>query len=262
MVDLQHPASETLYAYDDGGLTEGERRAVERHLRGCASCRERLAHAADLPHALKARFAAESAPLALRAAVRAQIHGRPEARAVTRHVPPLMAVAAAAAVALLLLAAVLIGGRLTASEQPLLAQLAGAHARLAQDPTLIQKQGEPAVFEEWFQPMLQVKIRVPAMADLQVAGGRIDSIEGQPAAHVLYQRDGSEAMSLLVWRGAGALSEFTPREYDGNHVYVGQQGTVTVILWPVDGLRYACVGTEPPEQMLELAAHVWRTVSD
>ena len=144
----------------------------------------------------------------------------------------------------------------------LLAQLSGSHARMAQDPALIQKQGEPAAVADWFQSTLQQKIHIPALSGLQVSGGRIDSIEGVPAAHVLYQQNGSQAMSLLVWRGAGSLEAFTSQVYEGNQVYVGREGTTTVVLWPVGDLRYACVGAEPPDQMLELASHVWRNVSD
>jgi anti-sigma factor RsiW len=285
-MDSQHPASETLYAYADDGLSEAERRGIERHLGGCTWCQERLAHASDLPRALKARFSAEGAPEALRAAVRAQIQVRPDgprvrhrratpakgagradwrpraggpaARAGARRVPLAIAVAALGAGVLLLFAAVLIGGRFTGNEQPLLDQLTGAHARMADDRALIQKQGEADVYGAWFQSILQEKIRVPALTGLQVAGGRIDSIEGRPAAHVLYQQNGAQAMSLLVWRGAAPLGGFTARTYEGNQVYVGQQGTTTVILWPDDDLRYACVGAAPPEQMLEIAARVWR----
>jgi anti-sigma factor RsiW len=320
MIDLRHPASETLYAYEDGGLPAAERRSVERHLNGCAWCRERLVHASELPRALKARYGQEGAPAALRAAVRTQIVPRPgtpsfgpasfgplrqgteawsgeagltpDAKGLSwrggtgastgrRRIPLRAAIVAAGAFALLLAGVfaigsgyVLCGGAFaphransagtgcTPGEPPLLAQLSDAHTRMAQDPTLIQKQGEPAVVAEWFQVTLQQKVHIPALSGLQVSGGRIDSVEGQPAAHVLYQQNGSGAMSLLVWRGAGALTEFTPRDYEGSHVYVGQQGTTTVILWPDNDLRYACVGTAPPDQMLELASHVWRTVSD
>ena len=307
MIDLQHPASETLYAYEDGGLPAAERRGVERHLKGCAWCRERLVHASELPRALRARYGQEGAPAALRAAVRTQIVPRPgtpafgaageagltpDAKGLSwrggtgastgrRRISLRAASVAAGAFALLLIGVfvlgsgyVLCGGAFAPQransagtecrpgEASLLAQLSEAHARMAQDARLIQKQGEPAVVVGWFQSTLHEKIRVPALAGLQVAGGRIDSVEGQPAAHVLYQQSGSRAMSLLVWRGAGVLAEFTPRDYEGNHVYVGQQGTTTVILWPDDDLRYACVGTAPPDQMLELASHVWRTASD
>ena len=103
---------------------------------------------------------------------------------------------------------------------------------------------------------------MPALAGLQVLGARIDTLEGQPAAHVFYQQNGSRAMSLLVWHGSSPLAEFTPRDFDGNHVFVAQLNATTVVLWPDDNLRYACVGAEPPDQMLELASHVWRTVSD
>jgi anti-sigma factor RsiW len=271
MIDLQHPASETLYAYDDGGLPEAERRGVERHLSGCAWCRERLAHASELPRALKTRYGHEGAPAPLRAAVRAQIQPRPDTpsrrggtdvRTGARRIPLGAAIAAAAVFAMLLAGVFVLGRGLIPGEPSLLAQLSGLHARMAQDPALIQKQGEPAAVAAWFQSTLQQKIHIPALSGLQLSGGRIDSIEGVPAAHVLYQQNGSQAMSLLVWRGAGSLEAFTSQVYEGNPVYVGRAGTTTVVLWPVGDLRYACVGAEPPDQMLELASHVWRNVSD
>ena len=164
MIDLQHPASETLYAYEGGGLPAAERRGVERHLSGCAWCRERLVRASELPRALKIRYGREGAPAALRAEMRAQMQPRPgEARTGTRNFPLRAAIAAAGVFALLLVAAFVIGSGLTPGEPSLLAQLSDAHARMANDHTLIQKQGEPAVLGEWFQATLQQKIHVPKL---------------------------------------------------------------------------------------------------
>lgn len=252
-----HLSHEKLYAYDDGVLPAVERRAVERHLATCATCRARLAHSAAVLRTLKRQLGSDRAPPSLRTAIRRQI-GEHDARRGSGLWSPAHVLALASIFGVILLAAIVAVASVP-SRAPLVAQLAEGHRQLAQGPERVDVQGDAAALSTWLGAQMHEPIALPTTEGFSITGGRMETIDGQMAAHVLYRQETAATMSLFVWRGAISTGNMESRELNGAHFYVGSQGAQTVVLWLDHDLNYACVGDAAPDAMLDLAWRAWRS---
>ena len=261
-MELNHLPSETLYDYGDGVLPEAERYDVDKHLAVCPLCRSRLARSRALPQALKAQLGHDRAPLALRSSIRARISGsQPGPRLVRFPSLSLSLMGAGIGIGVLMVVVLFVSMRPHGEPPPLLGQLAEIHARLAQDPRQLQVRGAATAVSEWFQQNLQQQIRVPVVEGFQLLGGRLEQIEGLPAAHLLYQQDDSSTLSLLVWQGTEPLTQLASQEYESGRFYTGSLAGESVVIWPVGNMRYACVSSDAPERLLDVAGKVRRNLT-
>ena len=258
---MQHLPDELLYSYADEILPEAERQEATRHLRACALCQTRLARSRAVTRALKTQLGQELAPPALRASLRSLAAAPDNPRAGARNVPRARLGAAALGLGVVaLMAAFFVFARGAGQSPALLGQLVEAHAQFARDAAPLQVRGDSGAIRDWFAPVLHEQIMVPDIAGLKLEGGRIDRIEGQPAANLVYRQDDAATMSLLVWRGSAPLTEFASQAYERGIFYVGAQDGQTVIIWPVGDVRYACVSAEPAERVLDMAGKVRRSI--
>jgi anti-sigma factor RsiW len=258
---MQHLPDEVLYGYADEILPEAERKEATRHLRACALCQARLARSRALTRALKAQLGQAHAPTALRTSIRSRVEAPDNPRAAERTLPRARLGALVLGLGFVtLMLAVVVFARRAGQPPTLLGELAAAHAQLAQDPALVQVRGDAGAISAWFAPVLHEQITAPDIQGLQLVGGRLDQIEGQPAANLVYRQDDGATMSLLVWRGSAPLSEFASQTYERGRFYVGAQDGQTVIIWPVDDVRYACVSAESAERVLDMAGRVRRSL--
>lgn len=253
-----HLSHEKLYAYDDGVLLPVERRAVERHLAACALCRARLAYSAAVVRTLKRQLGSDRAPRSLRTAMRMPI-GEHDARRVSESLPPVRVLALVSIFGVLLLAAVLAVASRPSSAPLLVAQLVEGHRQLARETERVQVQGDAAALGTWLEAQLHEPTALPTPDGFNILGGRMENIDGQMVAHMLYSQANAAAMSLFVWRGAVSTANMESRELDEGRFYVGSEGAETVVLWRDHDLNYACVGEAAPDAMLDLARHVWRS---
>ena len=183
---------------------------VERHLGGCAACAKRIDALRALREGLRSatRYAP---PERLRAAV------APRRRAWA-------AGALAAAAAAALIAVVPWRSDRTAEE------LFSAHARSLQPGHLTDVvSSDQHTVKPWFQGRLDYSLPVKdlAAAGFPLAGGRLDYLDGHPAAALAYRR-GQHVVNLFVWPGGGAPARASRRGY-------------TAIGWTQEGMRYWAV---------------------
>jgi anti-sigma factor RsiW len=250
-----HLSREQLYAYADGVVFGAEQRAVERHLAICNECRAQLARSSAIVHGLKQLLGSTSAPASLRMAIREQISERVPRRATPAWLPTRGLAFASLAVSGLLVAILITFVFRLDGGQSLVGQLVEKHRQLAREPQSIQTPGD-AGLSTWMDAQVNERIDLPALEGFSLAGGRVDKVDGQLAAHVLYQQTSTTALSIFVWRGDFSTDNLAPRQVNGDPYYVGAQSGETVVLWRERDVNYACVGEVKPEAVLELAARV------
>jgi len=247
-----------LDAYLDGELDLSASLELEAHLAECAACRTRREALAGLSGRLRARLTRHSAPEDLRARL-IQLAGTPSAKLGSGHAPDhasgpantnrwqrrqFMALAAS------VLLAVFASGGTTylvmrpAPEDPLAEEVVGSHIRsLMADHLIDVASSDQHTVKPWFDGRLDL---APAVVDLKaqgftLLGGRLDYIDRQPVAAVVYQR-GKHLINLFAWPSGGAhlaLRTMTIRGYN-------------VLSWTAGDLAYWAVSDVNPKDLAAL----------
>ena len=229
-------------AHLDGELDAASALAFESHAAACAGCGPRLASARDararMSTLLRTSAAYHRAPPALRAGV--------EAGLARETVPPRAARAAAPAhfglgsLAAVAAAAVLASAltwwaasALNGSRHDPVGELVASHVRSLQVDHLtdIASSDRHAV-KPWFAGKLDF---TPPVVDLAaegyaLRGGRLDYVDGRPAAALAYQRR-QHVINLFVWADAGG----------DEAARATQRAGFNVVAWRERGLRFALV---------------------
>ncbi len=252
-----HLSREQLYAYQDGLLPVTERSAVERHLETCAECRAQFAQSAALVDVLKRQLRSTHAPPSLRSAISQQLGAREQPASKTFLPARGRALASAAIIALLLLAVTFAIAFWVNGTPTLITQLVETHNQLVENVLLAQRQGNAEELATWLGDQVGAPIQVPTPDGFSLVGARVEKVDGDSVAHILYQQTNGDALSLFVWRGISSTDDLTLRQVNGGQFYVGTATGRTVVIWSERDLNYACVGDASPDAMLTLAAHVW-----
>jgi anti-sigma factor RsiW len=267
-----------LDAYLDGELDLSASLELEAHLAECAACRARREALAGLRGRLRAGLTRHAAPQDLRARL-AQLAARPAPAAAPGPAPlstpgptplftpgptPLstpgptpapantnlwqrrqfMALAAS-----VLLAVVASGGTTylvmrPAPEDPLAEEVVGSHIRsLMADHLIDVASSDQHTVKPWFDGRLDL---APAVVDLKaqgftLLGGRLDYIDRQPVAAVVYQR-GKHLINLFAWPSGGTpapLRAMTIRGYN-------------VLSWTAGDLAYWAFSDVNPKDLATL----------
>ncbi len=131
------------------------------------------------------------------------------------------------------------------------AELVAPHNLFARDETLLEARGDPSTVGAWLSTRVGFRVSVPALADFDLAGGRLVTVDGRPAAQLVYEREAThEYVSLLYFNtGRDGLPGLHPT--DG--FAVGQQGDVTVVAWTGTGPDTALIAARPATDLLRLA---------
>lgn len=234
-------ARDLLEAYHDGELATEARARVEAHLQGCAACARELANLRALsdrvralgrypmPDGLASRVgavAAESAPAA---------SGR---RRVGRLVASHLAAAVLGAGLVGLMASTMPG------EPPPLRDVVTAHVRgLALEEFGSMRSGNPHAIRPWFAGKLGFAPRVTDLADdgFPLLGGRVDYVDSQPAAALVYGRR-QHRITLFIAPAASAPATSG-----------GQSRGYNVESWQADGFRFDAVSELNREELASFA---------
>ena len=196
----------------DGEIGEDRRQEVERHLSGCAQCREVAVGFRDLRREL-GQIGREAVPIELESRIRARLsteHAETRRPAIGRWFMPALQSAGlrAAAVVLLALASALAGwqlGRLGTGAPAIEHDVLAAHVRslLQASPIEVASSSTHSV-KPWFAGRIEF---APAVKDLSaegfmLVGGRVEYIGGKRVAALVYKRR-LHVINVLMWPAAG-----------------------------------------------------------
>ena len=209
-----------LHALIDGELDAGHAREVEAHVAGCAGCGEKLAAFRTMHEVMSAAPLKETAPALLRNRIEA-LMTTPASRVVSirQFMQPTrrsffggfaVGSALSAAVAASLFLTVIRGDQ----EQTVADEVVSAHIRSLQAGHLMDvATSDQHTVKPWFNGRVDV---APPVVDLTaesftLLGGRLDYIDGEPVAAIVYQRR-KHMINLFVAqhlgaRHAGAVAE-------------------------------------------------------
>jgi anti-sigma factor RsiW len=226
----------TLGALADGELDAVNTALIEAHVARCEGCREELERLQAVRSLLQDERVRHSSP----AALEDRILGLPElSLGVSRRgsIPQWLAPAAAGALAASL--AMLAFVNPVQQRSALDDQLISSHVRSLQPGHLTDVETtNQHIVKPWFNGKIDFAPPVPELADhgFPLAGGRLDSINGNTVAAIVYHRR-LHTVNLFVWRDKAGF-ERTIVEHG-----------FALAEWSEDGLNFAAVSDIPAEEL-------------
>lgn len=230
-----------IHALLDRELDAGHARDVEAHLAACPDCAGKLAAFRQMREAMAAANLKETAPAHLRSRIEAALPP-PAPRAVAPKTwlqssrrMFLGGLASGAALSGALAAGLLVTVFRGDREQTLADQIVSAHIRSLQPGHLLDVQtSDQHTVKPWFDGKLDV---APPVVDLSgdgfiLLGGRLDYIDGDPVASVVYGRR-KHLINLFVARRLGN-AQASARTVQGYNVRHWSQGGLDY--WAVSDL--------------------------
>jgi anti-sigma factor RsiW len=232
-----------VHALIDGELDAGHAREVEVHATVCSACGEKLASFRTLREAVSGAGLKEAAPLHLRRRVEASLAApasrivsirgflKPTRRSFFGGFALGSALSAAAATGLVL---TFIHGD---QEQAVVGEVVAAHIRsLLASHLMDVATNDQHTVKPWFNGRVDI---APPVIDLTaegfaLLGGRLDYIDGEPVAAIIYQRR-RHVINLFVAGGASTLPARSVSEtIQGYNVRQWSQGGLS--FWAVSDL--------------------------
>ncbi|MBI2375708.1 MAG: zf-HC2 domain-containing protein [Deltaproteobacteria bacterium] len=228
------PHRSRLSAHVDGMLASGERAEVDRHLRECEDCRERLASIRAVKHAIARLPSKEDPPGAIRARIEALRFGeRRPRRSLT------WALVALACLLIIISGTfVLIAAR--EDQTGLFDELVADHLRSMPEamPAEVASH-DPSAVVRFFTDRTPFAPVAPELPRFQLVGGRLCRIKGRLFELLFYETNG-ETLSLFISDHPSAdRSCYESRDHQ---VCTRSKGRLTLHL----------VGKRPPEELLAL----------
>ncbi len=239
-----------LHALIDGELDAGHSRDVEAHVAACAGCAEKLNAFRAMHEAMAAADLKEKAPARLRSRIEAALP-LPPAQSAAHIVRPrkfpapsrrsffggfAVGAALSAAVAASVVLTVFGNDR----EQTVADEVVSAHIRSLQPGHLMDVEtSDQHTVKPWFDGKVDV---APPVIDLTaegftLLGGRLDYIDGEPVASVVYQRRKHVINLFVAQRLGGAHGNVTDRTIQGYNVRHWSAGGLD--FWAVSDLDAA-----------------------
>src|SRR5215472_14736743 len=218
---------------------------LQRHVAGCDACTARLEELRAMQAAIRTKLPYHRAPPGLAARIGAALP-REEAPRVAR--PwfrwPAFALGGtglAGALAGVALTMLVMGGQ----NDPTMAVI-GSHIRSMQADHLTDVlTSDQHTVKPWLSARLDVSPPVRDLKDagFPLVGGRLDYVDGHPAAVVVYRR-AKHVINLFAWASAGRPDEAFRTER--------RQG-FNVVTWRRDGITYYAVSDVEADQLTEFA---------
>jgi anti-sigma factor RsiW len=235
IADLLHP-------FADSELDPVRSLAVERHLQACPACAAALNDLQALRGALAEPALYHRAPVALRERVRAALRPAGRARAAARPFPwrPL-AVAASLAFVATLTWAMLRELSVPSADELVAQQVVASHVRALMMPgrDVDKASSKQHKLKPWFNGRVPFAppVRDLTDADFKLVGGRLDYLDRQKVAALVYKRR-DHVIDLFVWPAADRTAR-PPRALtlQGHHVIHWSDGDLTY--WAASDLNEA-----------------------
>lgn len=233
------------------------------HLTHCADCREFFAAEERLRAFLQTRAPREKAPAALRERLLARVaeerelytgNSRGEARwfGPLGHRGLILGLAALLVITLAAGSLWLIERRAGVKTQQITSILIDDHAHSVFGAEIASS--DAGVVQAWFQERLGFALRLPSLRDPSLQGGRLCSLQGRPAALVIYQRPQCR-VSLFVLDGSDVqLPDAQLIALDGKRCLVDARKGYNAVLWKERGLLYGLVSDLRSAELLQMAA--------
>jgi anti-sigma factor RsiW len=228
-------------AYSDGELDVVRSLDLEQHLRDCSACAQSYARIQSLKKVFASADLYHRAPAQLRREVSASLAGKRRAAAPTYSVWWSFLKRAIPALGVALLALILIPSLRGPSAADRLAQeVTSCHIRslMVEHRTDVTSTDQHTV-KPWFQGKLDFSPPVNDFAEqgFPLTGGRLDYLEGRPAAALVY-RHREHVINLFVWPADKAsVAQRRTRALQGfNLVYWTEHG---MNYWAVSDLNQA-----------------------
>jgi anti-sigma factor RsiW len=245
-----------LHALIDGELDAGHAREVEAHVATCAGCAAKLESFRAMSGALAAARLKQAAPAGLRSRIEAALP-QPSGRVIDapeRFLRPSRrnffgGLAAGTALSAALAAGLMLTVFRTDQEQTIADEVVSAHIRSLQPGHLMDvATSDQHTVKPWFDGKVDV---APPVIDLTaegftLLGGRLDYIDGEPVASVVYSRR-KHIINLFVARRLGSAHDFvTARTVQGYNVRH----------WSDQGLEFWAVSDLDPEELGEFVGKI------
>lgn len=216
-----------LHAMLDGELDAGHAREVEAHVATCAACSEKLKAFRALRGAIAGASLKEAAPASLRNRIEAAMPAPPARGAAPARLPRptrrsfFGGFAAGAVLSGALAASLMLTVFRSDRERTIAEEVVSAHIRALQPGHLMDVEtSDQHTVKPWFDGKVDV---APPVIDLTaegftLLGGRLDYIDGEPVASVVYRRR-KHVINLFVARRLGVEHSFvTSRTVQGYNV--------------------------------------------
>lgn len=244
-----------IHALLDGELDAGHTRDVEAHVAGCPTCAEKLKAFCAMRDAFVATDLKEAATASLRGRIEAALPGIPSrAETVTPFVRPSRrnffgGFAAGAVLSGALAASLVLTVFRTDPEQTIADEVVSAHIRSLQPGHLMDVEtSDQHTVKPWFDGKVDV---APPVIDLTalgftLLGGRLDYIDGEPVASVVYRRR-KHIINLFVAQRLGR-----------NHAFVSARTVqgYNVRHWSAQGLDFWAVSDLDGEELGEFVGKI------
>jgi anti-sigma factor RsiW len=202
---IEHLNPDTLSAFIDGELAEGEQETIQQHLGACHACALRVLQGTQLKVATARAGRRFVPPPGALAHLTAQLHGK---RRGTARIYSVGRIAWAGLAAAMVLAVSLIGSRQLHETNTVAAELLDQHlATLSSAATPQVISTDRHTVKPWFQGRLPFSFNLPdAQAlppDTTLKGADLTYVEGQPAALLLFTIHKHEVSVFLTQRFGG-----------------------------------------------------------
>ena len=229
----------------DNALRPLARFRVSRHVAGCDACAAKLEELRAMQAAIRTKLPYHRAPPGLAARIGAALPREAPPRVVRPwfRMPAfgLAGTGLAGALAGVALTVLVMNG----SNDPNMAVI-GSHIRSMQAEHLTDVlTSDQHTVKPWLSARLDVSPPVRDLKDagFPLVGGRLDYVDGHPAAAVVYRR-AKHVINLFAWASAGKADE----TFRGER----RQG-FNVVTWRHDGVTYYAVSDVEADQLAEFA---------
>lgn len=223
-----------LGALVDGELDAANVALAEAHIAHCEGCREEVERLRAIRSLLRTDGVWHTTPDSLRERIAALPELAPQkagARSMARWLGPALGGALAASLATIAL--------VQPGQSAIDREIVSSHVRSLQPGHLMDVQTtNQHVVKPWFNGRIGFSPPVPELADqgFPLAGGRLDTIDGEAAAAIVYRRN-LHTVNVFVWQGDSGTAHSMTR--DG----------FTLRQWNQGGLSFAAVSDIPPEDL-------------
>ncbi len=232
-----------LHAYVDGELDLMRSLDVERHMKACGACATARRALQSLHSTLRHSNLSYSAPASLRSRIRKEIQGDQPERSTRNSRPWLWQFLTVGAIGFTV-ATLMLRPAAFSSRDQLADEAISSHVRSLMGNHLMDVVStDRHTVKPWFNGKIDFAPNVQDFAEqgFPLIGGRLDYLEGQTVAALIYSR-GSHKINVFVWPDKTAVNE-TVEERRG----------YSVINREIGGLRYCIVSDLNAKDLSEFA---------